>query len=226
MPTAVRQTRTCQRTRDRIAANARLFPSKDCSNDPRAGLGPEGVCRHVRSLCGRLPGGRLGHGPVVLPVSGRRQPDLRADGKTVIGSELIAQRFESDRLLPPATVRRRLQGGRSRRLEPGHRTTLTCARRSPDGLKAHQATPSKPAPVDLVTASGSGLDPDISPEAALYQAPARRPTAGFHRKGPRLIDRHTNRSAAILGAPPRVNVLLLNLALDKEPSAFRVKRAR
>ena len=43
-----------------------------------------------------------------------------ADGRTVIGSELIAQRFESDSLLPPSAFRRRLQGRRRGRLEPGH----------------------------------------------------------------------------------------------------------
>lgn len=78
-------------------------------------------------------------------------------------------------------------------------------------------------PVDLVTASGAGLDPDISPEAARYQA-ARVAAA---RKIPvdrirELIDDQINRSGTIIGAPPRVNVLLLNLGLDdqaRNPSA-------
>jgi K+-transporting ATPase ATPase C chain len=72
-------------------------------------------------------------------------------------------------------------------------------------------------PPDLVTASGGGLDPHISPESARYQAgrvaaarklPLERVQA--------LIEAHTERSGAIIGAPPRVNVLLLNRALDEE----------
>ena len=73
----------------------------------------------------------------------------------------------------------------------------------------------KPVPVDLVTASGGGLDPDVTPEGARYQAArvaaARKMTLN---QVTALIDSHTDRSGAILGAPPTVNVLRLNLALD------------
>jgi K+-transporting ATPase ATPase C chain len=79
------------------------------------------------------------------------------------------------------------------------------------------ATPEQTAPSDLATASGSGLDPHISPAAAQFQA-AR---VARVRKIPvdrvlSLIDRTTERSGAVVGAPPRVNVLRLNLALDDE----------
>jgi K+-transporting ATPase ATPase C chain len=85
-----------------------------------------------------------------------------------------------------------------------------------------KASPVKPAPVDLVTASGSGLDPDVSSENALYQAPRVAAARGLSIEKVRsLIERLTNRSGAILGAPPRVNVLLLNLALDKEQGLIR-----
>ena len=70
-------------------------------------------------------------------------------------------------------------------------------------------------PADLITASGSGLDPDISPEAAHYQeasiAAARNLPVETVRA---LITSAVDRSGAIIGAPPRVNVLALNLALD------------
>jgi K+-transporting ATPase ATPase C chain len=76
--------------------------------------------------------------------------------------------------------------------------------------------------VDLVTASGSGLDPDISPEAAAYQAPRVAQARGMAIEKVRgLIEAATVRSGAILGAPPRVNVLLLNLALDQAAGAGR-----
>jgi K+-transporting ATPase ATPase C chain len=78
-------------------------------------------------------------------------------------------------------------------------------------------------PVDLVTASGGGLDPDISPEAARYQA--TRVASARHLAPERiraLIDRQIERSGALVGAPPRVNVLRLNRALDEEKPASEV----
>jgi K+-transporting ATPase ATPase C chain len=75
-------------------------------------------------------------------------------------------------------------------------------------------------PPDLVTASGGGLDPHISPESARYQAgrvaAARKLPAS---RVLELIEAHTERSGAIIGAPPRVNVLKLNRVLDEEKPA-------
>src|SRR5947209_324140 len=84
----------------------------------------------------------------------------------------------------------------------------------PARANALGATASHPAPIDLVTASGGGLDPHISPEAARYQAVRVATARRLPVEGVRLlIERHIERAGAIIGAPPRVNVLKLNRAL-------------
>jgi potassium-transporting ATPase KdpC subunit len=137
--------------------------------------------------------------------------------RTVIGSELIAQRFGSDRYFQPrpSAVDYKADAAAGSNLattNPDLHDQIATRVRVLGGSKQ------QPVPVDLVTASGSGLDPDISPEAANYQAPRIAAARGIAIEQLRdLIIRQTNSSGAILGAPPRVNVLLLNLALDKEP---------
>jgi K+-transporting ATPase ATPase C chain len=151
---------------------------------------------------------------------------IYTDSGTIIGSELVAQRFESDRYFHPrpsfVEYKADAAGGSN------------LGTKNPDLKKAIAeramalgATQSRPAPVDLVTASGSGLDPDISPEAARYQAERVARARGLTIETVHsLIERQTNRSAALIGAPPRVNVLLLNLALDKENGPRLLSGAR
>jgi K+-transporting ATPase ATPase C chain len=139
-----------------------------------------------------------------------------ADGRQVIGSGLVAQRFETARYFHPrpsaVDFKADAAGGSNLGTKnPGLRKAIA------ERAAALEASALRPAPLDLVTASGSGLDPDISPEAALYQSGRVARARGLPvERVQALIERTTNRSGALLGAPPRVNVLRLNLALDAE----------
>jgi K+-transporting ATPase ATPase C chain len=134
--------------------------------------------------------------------------------QSVIGSELVAQPFAAAGYFHPrpSAVDYMADAAGGSNLGP---KAPDLRKKVAERAEALGATPERPAPVDLVTASGGGLDPHISLEAARYQfdrvAAARRLPIGRVRA---LIDAHTERSGAIIGAPPRVNVLLLNLALD------------
>jgi len=95
-------------------------------------------------------------------------------------------------------------------------TSKALADRVKDDVEKLKAeNPGSPVPVDLVTTSGSGLDPEISPEAALFQVPRVAKTRNMPEERVReLVTQATKtRFAALLGEP-RVNVLELNLALD------------
>jgi potassium-transporting ATPase KdpC subunit len=138
-----------------------------------------------------------------------------ADGRTVVGSELIAQHFVSPRYFHPrpsaVDYKADAAGGSNLGTKnPDLRKAVA------ERARALGANADRPAPVDLVTASGSGLDPDISTEAAFFQAERVASARGLSLERVRsMIEKMTNRSGAVIGAPARVNVLLLNLELDK-----------
>jgi K+-transporting ATPase ATPase C chain len=154
-------------------------------------------------------------GQLLFPSQAQGSLITKSDGRTVIGSVLIAQRFDSDRYFRPRPSACDYKADAASGSNLG--TNNPELRQAIAGrAKALGAAPHRPAPVDLVTASGSGLDPDISPEAAIYQATRVAQARGLPLETVRtLIDAQIDRSGTIIGGPPRVNVLLLNLALDQ-----------
>ena len=144
---------------------------------------------------------------------------LEHNGK-LVGSALIGQQFDAPqyfwgRLSATSPMRYNAQGSSGSNLGPTNPALLDQVNGRIAALKAAGTDMSKPVPVDLVTSSGSGLDPEISPAAAAYQigrvAQARKLSPNDVQA---LVDRYTSgRQFGILGEP-RVNVLKLNLALD------------
>jgi len=144
------------------------------------------------------------------------------DGK-VVGSRLIGQPFDDPKYFwsrPSATSPFADNAGSSTgsSLSPTNPDLVKAVQGRVDALRAADPGNTTPVPVDLVTASGSGLDPHISPAAALYQAPrvakARKLPPETVRE---LVERHIEgRFLGFLGEP-RVNVLALNMALDAAP---------
>jgi K+-transporting ATPase ATPase C chain len=153
---------------------------------------------------------------------------IERDGK-VVGSALIGQVFAEDKYFhgrPSATVapdpadstktvsapyNAANSGGSN--LGPTNQALIDRVKEDLEKLKAEN--PSAPVPIDLVTTSGSGVDPHISPEAAQFQVPRVAKARNMPENRLRqLVQEHTEgRFLGLLGEP-RVNVLALNLALD------------
>jgi K+-transporting ATPase ATPase C chain len=154
---------------------------------------------------------------------------IEKDGQ-VIGSELIGQQFASDKYFhgrPSATLgpdpsdpskttgipyNAANSGGSN--LGPTNKALID--RVTSDVNKLKRENPSAQVPIDLVTTSGSGLDPHISPEAAYFQVPRVAKARNMAENAVRnLVAEHTEgRTLGVFGEP-HVNVLELNLALDK-----------
>lgn len=145
---------------------------------------------------------------------------LRIDGK-VVGSELIGQNFTDPKHFwgrPSATAPFPYNAGASGGSNQGPlNPALTDAVKSRiEALRAAEPGDTQPVPVDLVTASASGLDPHISVAAALYQVPRVARTRGLPADVvQKLVEQHTEGQRLGFLGEPRVNVLKLNLALDK-----------
>lgn len=141
------------------------------------------------------------------------------DGKAV-GSALIGQPFSDPKYFwgrPSATGPQPYNGAASAgsNLAPANPALVEAIQSRVQALREADPGNTAPVPVDLVTASGSGLDPHISPAAALYQVARVARLRGVAQEQLRgLVAAHTEgRTFGILGEP-RVNVLALNLALE------------
>jgi K+-transporting ATPase ATPase C chain len=138
---------------------------------------------------------------------------------TVIGSTVVGQAFTTDRYFQtrPSAAGKGYDGLASSGSNLGPASQALVDRVKPDIAKRRAEGVTGPMPADLVTASGSGLDPDLSPAAALAQAPriARVRSMPVERVRTLVTDAT---DASILGEP-RVNVLALNRALDALPAS-------
>ena len=173
------------------------------------------------------PAAVWGVGLVAFPRQAAGSLIVDRDG-VVIGSELIAQPFASDKYFFPRPSAVDYKADATGGSNLGTKNP-DLRKKVAERAESLRATPENPAPVDLVTASGGGMDPHVTPEGAAYQvarvAAARSLPVGRVRD---LVERITDRSGGGIGAPPRVNVLRLNLALDAEggrpPGNHRVDR--
>jgi K+-transporting ATPase ATPase C chain len=154
---------------------------------------------------------------------------IEKDGK-VVGSALIGQAFTADKYFhgrPSATTGPAPQDSTKTTAAPYNASNSMGSNLGPtnkaliervkgDLEKAKGENPSASVPVDLVTTSGSGLDPHISPESALFQVPRVAKARNISEDQLRqLVQTHTEGRLAGLLGEPRVNVLALNLALDR-----------
>jgi K+-transporting ATPase ATPase C chain len=157
---------------------------------------------------------------VIFPAQANGSLIRRVEDGRVVGSTLIGQPFSDPRYFwgrPSATSPFPYNAAASSgsNLGPSNPALIDAVQARVAALRAADPGNTEPVPVDLVTASGSGLDPDISVAAALYQASRVAHAHGLDAAVvDQLVDKYTEGPQLGLLGEPRVNVLKLNLALD------------
>ena len=181
-------------------------------------------------LCGiAYPLGMTGIAQVLFPSQANGSLIVK-DGK-VIGSALIGQNFTQDKYFhgrlsattdtdpkdPTKTIPSPYNAANSVASNLGPTSKALVDRVTADAATLAAQNPKAPVPVDLVTTSASGLDPDITPAGALFQVPRVAKARGIGEdKLRQLISESTQSRFLGLFGEPRVNVLKLNLALDDQ----------
>lgn len=206
----------------KLAANSKVTSSKAAS---------QGVLRpalvlfvSLTVLCGVIyPLAVTGIGKAIFPD--QASGSLIVQNGKVIGSRLIGQEFSAPnyfwgRLSATSPMPYNAQASSGSNFGPSNPALTDAVKGRVDALKAADPGNTLPIPVDLVTASGSGLDPEISLAAAYYQAGriARERKLSVDTVRSLIDSLQLRRSLGFFGEP-RVNVLALNLALDRQHSA-------
>lgn len=156
-----------------------------------------------------------GIGQTITPHTAEGSLITSAQGK-VIGSELIAQKFTKPEYFwpRPSAVDYNAAGAGGSNLSP---TNPKVRERAQEIIGLEGASADNPIPADLVTASGGGLDPHITLEAARFQAERVAKARGLPKEYVMgIIENHALKAGGMLMPDPLVNVLQLNIDLDKK----------
>jgi K+-transporting ATPase ATPase C chain len=174
--------------------------------------------------------------PIVITVLAQVFFKDKANGQlvtrngVVIGSRIIAQPFTGSQYFhprPSAAGTNGYDAANSGGTNYGPTNNKLVARVKADAAALQTENPGKPAPIDLVTTSGSGLDPDITPAGAEFQVPRVAKARGIAEADlMKLVQGHIEGRQFGFFGEPRVNVLELNLALDDKFPIKPVTQAR
>jgi potassium-transporting ATPase KdpC subunit len=188
------------------------------NSDFFSGLRPAIVLTILLTIltCGIYPLAVMGIGKVAF--AHQANGSLIVDNGVVTGSELIGQSFTSDKYFNsrPSAAGKGYDGTASSGSNLGPTSKALVDRMKGDIAKYQKMNPGQPIPADLVTASASGLDPDISPAAALFQVPHLAKVRGIpEARLTALVNASVSTSILPFLGDPHVNVLALNRQLDQ-----------